>query len=79
MASVKPVPILASKLFSGKKFSDFKIICDGKTIDCHKNVLATQSDVFETMFIFMDRDEAKSGEVEIEDFDLDPLIRYIQF
>merc|ERR1719483_1964020 len=76
---VKPVPTLASKLFSGKKFSDFKIICDSKTIDCHKNVLGTQSDVFETMFLNMDLNEAKSGEVEIEDFDFDTVETLIYF
>ena len=76
---VKPVPTLASNLFSGKKFSDFKIICDGKTIHCHKNVLGTQSDVFETMFSNMDLNEAKSGEVEIEDFDFDTMEILIYF
>jgi len=75
----KPVPTLASKLFNRKKLSDFKIICDGKTIDCHKNVLATQSDVFETMFMNMDLDEAKSGEVEIEDLDFDTMETLIYF
>ena len=67
---VKPVPTLGSNLFSGKKFSDFKIICDGKTIHCHKNVLGTQSDVFETMFFNMDMNEPKSGEFEIKDFNV---------
>ena len=76
---VKPVPTLASKLFSGKKFSDFKIICDGKTIDCHKTVLGTQSDVFETMFLNIDLNEAKSGEVKIEDFDFDTVETLIYF
>jgi len=77
---VKPVLTpLASKLFSGKKFSDFKIICDGKTIACHKNVLGTQSDVFETMFLNMDLNEAKSGEVEIEDFDFGTVETLICF
>jgi len=76
---VKPVPTLASKLFSGKKFSDFKIICDSKTINCHKTVLGTQSDVFETMFMNMEMDEAKSGEIKIEDFDFDTLETLIFF
>jgi hypothetical protein len=40
---------------------------------CHKIVLGTQSDVFETMFMNMDLNEAKSGEVEIEDFDFDTV------
>merc|ERR1711935_127525 len=76
---VKPVPTLASKLFSGKKFSDFKIICDGKPIDCHKIVLGTQSDVFETMFSNMDLNEAKAGEVEIEDFNFETVKTLIYF
>ena len=76
---VKPVPTLASNLFSWKKFSDFKIICDGKIIDCHKNVLGTQSNVFETMFMNMEMTEAKSSEVEIEDFEFDTVETLIYF
>ena len=77
--SVKPVLTLAKPFQWKKKISDFKIICDGKTINCHKIVLGAQSDVFETMFLNMDLNEAKSGEVEIEDFDFDTVETLIYF
>ena len=59
--------ILGSKLFLDKEFVDLKIICKGKTFECHKNVLSCQSDVFKTMFLNMNMDEAKSGQVKIKD------------
>ena len=61
------VEILGSKLFLDKEFVDLKIICKGKTFECHKNVLSCQSDVFKTMFLNMNMDEAKSGQVKIKD------------
>ena len=61
------VEILGSKLFLAKEFMDLKIICKGKTFECHKNVLSCQSDVFKTMFLNMNMDEAKSGQVKIKD------------
>ena len=76
---VKPIPTLGSKLFIGKKFSDLKMICDGKTIDCHKTVLASQSDVFETMFLNMDMTEAKSGEIKIVDFKAETMETFIYY
>ena len=39
-----------AKLLTGAKYSDFKIICEDRTFDCHKNMLANKSDIFETMF-----------------------------
>ena len=53
------------KMFNSKKFVDFKIKCGTKTFECHKNVLACHSDVFEAMFTNIDMNEARSGEVEI--------------
>ena len=76
---VKPIPTLGSKLFIGKKFSDLKMICEGKTIDCHKTVLASQSDVFETMFLNMDMTEAKSGEIKIVDFKAETMETFIYY
>ena len=61
------VEILGSKLFLDKEFVDLKIICKGKTFECHKNVLSCQSDVFKTMLLNMKTDEAKSGQVKIKD------------
>ena len=64
----EPEPeILGSKLFLDKEFVDLKIICKGKTFECHKNVLSCQSDVFKTMFLNMNTNEAKSGQVKIKD------------
>ena len=54
---------IRSKLFLAKESMDLKIIC----FECHKNVLICQSDVFETMFLNMKMDEAKSGQVKIKD------------
>lgn len=58
---------LGNKLCLAKEFMDLKIICKGKTFECHKNVLSCQSDVFKTMLLNMNTDEAKSGEVKIKD------------
>ena len=76
---VKPIPTIVSKLFTGKKFSDVKIICDGKNFDCHKNVLGSQSDVFETMFLNLDMTEATSGEIKIEDFKAETMETFIYY
>ena len=59
---------LGSLIFATEEFFDLKFICNGKTFQCHKIVLASQSDVFKTMFLNMDMTEAKSGEVKINDF-----------
>ena len=40
---------LAGKLYYDKEFADVKIVCIGKTFDCHKAVLSCQSEVFKTM------------------------------
>ena len=37
------------KLYADKEFVDVKILCNGKTFHCHKNVLSCQSEVFKTM------------------------------
>ena len=76
---VKPIPSLGGKLLDGKKFSDVKIICDGKTFDCHKNVLGSQSDVFETMFLNLDMTEARSGEIKIDDFKGETIETFIYY
>ena len=67
-------------MFATEEFFDFKFICNGKTIQCHKIVLASQSDVFKTMFLNMDMSEAKSGEVKIDDFTaetIETLVYYL--
>ena len=37
------------KLYAEKEYVDVKILCNGKTFKCHKNVLSCQSEVFKTM------------------------------
>ena len=63
-----PQKSLGSMIFAAEEFFDMKVICNGKTFQCHKVVLASQSDVFSTMFLNMEMTEAKLGEVKIDDF-----------
>ena len=70
---------LAKKLFLDKKFTDFKIKCQGKIYECHRCILGSQSNVFEAMFN-MDMKEGASGEVEINDVTtetMDILLYYL--
>ena len=68
------------KLFLDAEFSDVKIICEGKTFHCHKNVLSCQSSVFKTMLNDSDMVEAKLGEIKITDifsFTMENLLFFI--
>jgi hypothetical protein len=57
------------KLFNSEKFSDIKIVCGNETFFCHKIILASQSDVFATMFNMTSSTENQKGVVQIDDFD----------
>ena len=70
---------LGKKLFVAKSTFDLKIICEGKTIECHKSVLCCHSDVFETMFLNMSMAEAKSGVVKIDDFKANTMETLLYF
>jgi len=71
---------MAEILQGNKELSDIKIICDGKTFDCHKQVLGCRSEVFAAMFSDQsDMVESKSGEVEINDVDHEAVESMIQF
>ena len=70
---------LGKKLFMAKSTCDMKIICEGKTFDCHKCVLCCQSDVFEAMFLNIETIEAISGEVEINDIQADTMETLLYF
>ena len=70
---------LTKKLFLDKKFTDFKIKCEGKTYECHRNVLGCQSKVFEAMFLNMDMKEAKVGEVEIKDVTAETMDMFLYY
>ena len=78
-ASPQKTITLGKKLFMAKSTCDMKIICEGKTFDCHKCVVCCQSDVFEAMFLNMETIEAKSGEVEINDIQADTMETLLYF
>ena len=62
--------ILAKKLYADKELVDLKILCDGKTFECHKVVLSCQSEVFKTMIKNKDLTETKTGIMKIEERDI---------
>ena len=70
---------LGSKLSSAKEFSDLKIICNGKTFECHKIVMSCQSDVFKGMFLYSDSTESKSGEITINDFLAETMETFLHY
>ena len=58
------------KLYAEKEFVDVKILCNGKTFNCHKNVLSCQSEVFKTMIKNKSLTEKKTGIMKIEENDI---------
>ena len=72
-------PILGNKLFMAKNTFDLKIICEGKILECHKNVLCCRSDVFDVMFLNDEMIEAQSREVEINDIQADTMETFLYF
>ena len=77
---VKEFSKLPALLFEDKELCDVKIICNGKTFECHKLVLSCRSDVFKTMFKNdSDMAEANTGEVEINDFDDETMKTFLHF
>ena len=52
---IEKLPQKLDKMFiQGNEFSDIKIMCDGKTFECHKIILSCQSEVFKSkQFISM--------------------------
>jgi len=63
-----PIPDIGSitlKIFEDKSFTDFRIVCKGKSFACHKAFLMARSAVFKTM-IESNMKEAKEGSVEFE-------------
>ena len=55
-------------LLNDTSFSDFKIVCGDKTFNCHKCVLANQSDVLKTMLLSKDWSENQEDTLKIEGF-----------
>jgi hypothetical protein len=58
-------------LLNDSNFSDFKIICGDQTFDCHKCILANQSDVLKTMLLSKDWSENMEDTLKIEGFEPD--------
>ena len=75
----KKNPILGNKLFMAKNTFDLKIICEGKILECHKNVLCCRSDIFDVMFSNDGMIEAQSKEVEINDIQADTMETFLYF
>jgi hypothetical protein len=75
----KKNPILGTKLFMAKDTFDLKIICQGKILECHKNVLCCRSDVFGVMFSNDEMTEAQSKEVKINDIQADTMETFLYF
>jgi len=66
-------------LLDDDTFADVNIVCDDKTIRCHKNILGARSSVFRAMFQH-DMKENKNGEVIISDLEystVNDMVRYI--
>jgi len=61
---------LAEKLYADKELVDIKILCNGKTFDCHKIVLSCQSEVFKTMIKNKSLIEKELGVMEIVETDI---------
>jgi len=66
-------------LYRTKEFADITIKCGGKSYECHKNILASRSPVFQAMFK-SDMKEKKTGSVAIKNMTpkvLESFLRYI--
>jgi speckle-type POZ protein len=58
---------------------DFKIVCDEVSFPCHKNILASRSDVFSAMFKMANSVENKSGAVDIKDISAKTMKALLKF
>ncbi len=59
--------------------SDVKLVCQGQQFGCHKIILAQRSQVFKAMFASENYQEAKSGEVAINDIAPEELDAFLKF
>jgi hypothetical protein len=66
-------------LLSDPTFSDFKIVCEGRTFHCHKNIVASKSDVLMTMLLSEDWTENKKDTLLIEDFISETVEQMLHF
>jgi len=56
-------------MLENQSFSDFRIICQGEVVPCHRVILSARSDIFGAM-LEHNMKESETGEVVINDFDL---------
>ena len=71
---------LHEKLYLNDEFSDVKIFCQDKIFNCHKLILACQSEVFKRMLMDSNMAESISGEVKVTDtseITMESLLYYI--
>jgi len=66
------------KIFEDKSFTDFRVMCNGKSFPCHKVFLMARSSVFKTM-IEVNMKEANEGSVEIEDYTETVAENFVKF
>jgi len=66
-------------MFLEGKMSDIKIKCEDQEFFCHKIILCTRSDVFETMFNGVAYGEATNGILEIEDMDAETMRKFLTY
>ena len=62
------------KLYAEREFVDVKILCNGKTFKCHKNVLSCQSEVFKTMIKNKSLTEKKTKIMKIVENDISYVV-----
>jgi speckle-type POZ protein len=66
-------------MFEDESLADFELECnDGKTLKCHKFILAARSPVFRTM-LSIDMKEAKEGFVDVLDFGSSVMKEVLRF
>jgi len=66
--SFNPIPDMSCtnlKIFESQIYTDFRVICNGKSFSCHKAFLTVQSSVFKAM-MENNMTEAKEGNVELK-------------
>ena len=66
-------------MWKKEMLTDFKLVCNNKVFLCHKFVLASRSDVFETMFSHEDTTEALTGQAIIKDCTPQVLRNFLEF
>jgi hypothetical protein len=78
MASPTSAPSVLAKLHESRKYSDFILVCHGKEIPVHKSVVCTRSPLMAAAYDGGFQ-EASTGRMSIEDFDLETVERMIEF